>query len=410
MKDAGAPDDKGSDDEACEDALERDGDNMEDAGAPDDKGSDDEDSEDDNSNDEGDDEEAADNTTALGFLKLLGVNIDTSEEALDDLAGSKFAEGPKGVESLAAAAAAAAAASTTSTPSRFVYGFTKVTGSFSASLSSGAASLDSWTTVFKIIVEQAKLERNLAKRERDLQVTNRKTKINAIRKAAKATLRKAKTDVSSSHLSLVYSGGMPRTMVDVNAAAPPVRGSVLPNRDSCELLAAEYYEKTGRLTYLARKNAENLTVRCFAEPCCGMMSFSFNFSTSWALLKFEACTCSGPGTVSPATGSTAFPTKALLEIIKPLVHADPSVKHSVLTAALEPYLFRAPCKSLVQSLRAAAKIAVFGDPLTELQMFPAYVAALNDLGHRAEHTYLTKEQMCDRMVEIKRLVNSAPLL
>ena len=28
MKDAGAPDDKGSDDEACEDALERDGDNM----------------------------------------------------------------------------------------------------------------------------------------------------------------------------------------------------------------------------------------------------------------------------------------------------------------------------------------------------------------------------------------------
>jgi len=68
MKDAGAPDDKGSDDEDCEDALERDGDNMEDAGATDDKGSDDEDSEDDNSNDEGDDEEAADNTTALGFL------------------------------------------------------------------------------------------------------------------------------------------------------------------------------------------------------------------------------------------------------------------------------------------------------------------------------------------------------
>ena len=51
MKDAGAPDDKGSDDEDSEDALERDGDSMEDAGAPGDKESDDEDSEDDSSND-----------------------------------------------------------------------------------------------------------------------------------------------------------------------------------------------------------------------------------------------------------------------------------------------------------------------------------------------------------------------
>ena len=59
--------------------------------APDDKGSDDEDPEDDSSNDEGDDEEPADNTTSFGFLKLLEVNIDTSEEALDELAGSKFA-------------------------------------------------------------------------------------------------------------------------------------------------------------------------------------------------------------------------------------------------------------------------------------------------------------------------------
>jgi len=59
--------------------MEREGDSMEDAVAPDDKVSGDKDSEDDSSNNEGDNEETADNTTAFGFLKLLEVNIDTSE-------------------------------------------------------------------------------------------------------------------------------------------------------------------------------------------------------------------------------------------------------------------------------------------------------------------------------------------
>jgi len=139
------------------------------------------------------------------------------------------------------------------------------------------------------------------------------------------------------------------------------------------------------------------------------MSFTLDRSCDWILRKFEACTCSGPGTVSPATGSAAIPTEALLEVIKPLVFGDPHVKSAVLMAALEPIIFRAPCSSLIQRLRDAAKSAAFGDELTELQQLPAYVAALNDLGHQATISYLTKPHMCERIVEIKRTKKSCPV-
>ena len=82
---------------------------------PGDEESEDDDSDDDSSNDDSDDDSdddssnenddsKADNTTALGFMMLLGVDIDTPENNLGDLASSTFAEGPKGVEILAAAA------------------------------------------------------------------------------------------------------------------------------------------------------------------------------------------------------------------------------------------------------------------------------------------------------------------
>ena len=82
---------------------------------PGDEESEDDDSDDDSSNDDSDDDsdddssnenddDKADNTTALGFMMLLGVDIDTPENNLGDLASSTFAEGPKGVEILAAAA------------------------------------------------------------------------------------------------------------------------------------------------------------------------------------------------------------------------------------------------------------------------------------------------------------------
>jgi len=111
-------------------------------------------SEDDSSNEN--DDNKAENTTALGFMKLLGVDIDTPENDLGDLASSTYAEGPKGIEILAAAASSSSLPATC-----FVAGFAGVLSSFFASFSSGAASLDSWTTVFKTIVEQAKLERRL---------------------------------------------------------------------------------------------------------------------------------------------------------------------------------------------------------------------------------------------------------
>ena len=123
-----------------------------------DEDSEDEDSEDEDSQDGGsDNDEAADNTTALGFMKLLGVDIDTPEDGLDTLADSKYAEGSKGVGILAAAAT-----SSTLPATSFVVGFATGVNSFLASMSAATleitASFDAWNTAFKLILEQAKLE------------------------------------------------------------------------------------------------------------------------------------------------------------------------------------------------------------------------------------------------------------
>ena len=89
------------DDEEDEDSEDEDSEDED----SEDEDSEDEDSEDEDSQDGGsDNDEAADNTTALGFMKLLGVDIDTPEDGLDTLADSKYAEGSKGVGILAAAA------------------------------------------------------------------------------------------------------------------------------------------------------------------------------------------------------------------------------------------------------------------------------------------------------------------
>ena len=129
-----------------------------------DEDSQDEDSQDGGSEDESshrkDNDEAADNTTALGFMKLLGVDIDTPEDGLDTLADSKYAEGSKGVGILAAAAT-----SSTLPVTSFVVGFATGVNSFLASMSAATleitASFDAWNTAFKLILEQAKLERKL---------------------------------------------------------------------------------------------------------------------------------------------------------------------------------------------------------------------------------------------------------
>ena len=57
----------------------------------------------------------------------------------------------------------------------------------------------------------------------------------------------------------------------MNAAGTPVEGQELPNRDSCELLAAEFFEKTGSLMTITkagcRKDAEAITLRVQHAIC-----------------------------------------------------------------------------------------------------------------------------------------------
>ena len=98
--------------------LDRNGDGVDDAGTPGNslrgEDPDDADSIAEHRNDEGDDEEAADNKTALWFMVLLEVDVNTPEGCLGALVDSKFPEGPKGVSTLAAAAAASSILTTDS--------------------------------------------------------------------------------------------------------------------------------------------------------------------------------------------------------------------------------------------------------------------------------------------------------
>ena len=79
---------------------------------------------------EGANERAADNTTALGFLKLLQVDVGTLEEGFDDLAATKYTEGPEGIDTVANSTKSSILPATS-----FVAGFANAIVSFSASFS-----------------------------------------------------------------------------------------------------------------------------------------------------------------------------------------------------------------------------------------------------------------------------------
>ena len=89
--------------------------------------------------------------------------------------------------------------------------------------------MDAWNTAFKLILEQAKLERKL-------QVIAKAKHAKAVKKASTAVLRKAKMGRCKSDLSLHWSGMVPRYKTVVNAAATPVEGHELSNRNSCHEL------------------------------------------------------------------------------------------------------------------------------------------------------------------------------
>ena len=186
--------DDGDDDDEDEDSED---------GDSEDEDSEDEISQDGGSEDESshrkDNEGAADNSTALGFMKLLGVDIDTPEDGLDTLANSKYAEGSKCVAILAAAET-----SSTLPATSFVVGLASGLNSFSASSSAPtleiAAFFHAWNTVFKLILEQAKLERKL-------QVIAQAKHAKAAAEASTALLRKAKMARCNSDLPLNWSGG-----------------------------------------------------------------------------------------------------------------------------------------------------------------------------------------------------------
>ena len=223
-------------------------------------------------------------------------------------------------------------------------------------------------------------------------------------KSKKAIQRKKRTAEAKAENSAEWQGGKPREKDDVLQGPLPNEGASFASRDACELLAGEIFESTGALSSVTKhggvKNATNLTVSC-ASGCKAVISFSFTGGgIGWLLTKMVKCSCPAPAAVTTANGSTAIPSAALLEIVKPLIKEKAKVNSCILVACLTPYLFRPPNPSLVQRLRNASKLAIFGDPLTELRALPAYLAALTDLGYECKMNYLDEGAMRQRLLVI----------
>ena len=135
-----------------------------------------------------------------------------------------------------------------------------------------------------------------------------------------------------------------RSKLDVLAAEPAVIGMQFPSRDSNELYVCEIYESKGKLMSYSKpgmqKTATDLVIGCSDPSCGGRFHSRLSYRGQWALTKVVACTCTGPGTVASTTGSTAIPTRALVQLVKPLLAADLAAKSKVIVAAVAPYVYR----------------------------------------------------------------------
>ena len=232
----------------------------------------------------------------------------------------------------------------------------------------------------------------------------RKDKYRAISKASQASLRKQRIESAKNALPTNWSAGQIRTKNQVRAAEPVGIGAEFDSRDTCELYVGELYESTGQLTSLVRKNATSMVIGCSDPNCGGRYHFRATYKGPWVLTCKVDCNCTDAATVTSATGSTAIPTRALVQLVKPLVEADPKVTSKVIEALLTQYMYRLPNPSLVQRLRMAALHAHVGDPLEEVQKLPAYVQALKDCGHHAELNLLTVQEYHKKYIEMARKV------
>jgi 7-keto-8-aminopelargonate synthetase-like enzyme len=100
-----------------------------------------------------------------------------------------------------------------------------------------------------------------AKYEFESQEIMRAKKTAAANKTMKAALRQAKQRQARRDLNSTWTAGMPRTRVVVLKAQSPVVGLKLTDRDSCELLAGEFFEQGGQLTSFSKAGHKKRYIR-----------------------------------------------------------------------------------------------------------------------------------------------------
>ena len=188
----------------------------------------------------------------------------------------------------------------------------------------------------------------------------------------------------------------PRSIAAVTASTSLAVGDVFSTRQQFQLRVAElchWLHKIPRWSGLSSDPAKRRAGISAGYACARSWSSDDNFVVK-AVLKAEGWTVVMADLSQGSTRQSAdaaghrkspFTAKQLAPVILPLIRHDPALKAAMIRASLSDFV-RVDCISdaLIQNIREHARLAVFGDPVHNIQFMQNLVDLTIESGHRAK--------------------------
>lgn len=188
-------------------------------------------------------------------------------------------------------------------------------------------------------------------------------------------------------------------------------GDITESRYEMELRESELNEKGQNISKEHKKNA------CCIRRFCSCLdedgdACEYNFYAAfrapkdstkanhgkWECKELQHHTCVGRGGTQARQKNTAYSMEEMVPIIRHLMGKGAKLSPSSIKAALREYLNGEISDSKANRLKRKAKEDIVGVGKDDIQYFPAYVAALNDLGHDATGHYANSDELIDMLV------------
>ena len=193
------------------------------------------------------------------------------------------------------------------------------------------------------------------------------------------------------------------------------KDDVVPSRYELELRECERNEKRMYRSIFLRKSTEELRKHCVCldedgNKCAYDFRAYFRKPTDkvkvtyakWQVHRLDEHTCVGGGGRKERTPSMAYNSSQLLPIIMPLLGSKLNAVPSALKASLQEYVNVDLSDSMMTRLKTEAIVKKIGSGSDEIKYFPAYIAALKELGHKARASYANDNELTDMLVQRKK--------